>query len=94
MFKLYANVAGWTKVDMAVDERDIVDTMIKGYEKMKLFDYMIILREDNTDMIYKRTRTEEEFKEYIQEYKDKIKPLDDMSCVDLKRYILKRKGSR
>lgn len=92
MFRLYVNVAGWKKADISVDEKDIVDTMIMGYEKHKLFDYMIIQRENETDMVYKRTRTEEEFKEYIQEFKSRIKPIEDMSCVDLKQYILKKKG--
>lgn len=92
MFRLYVNVAGWKKADISVDEKDIVDTMIMGYEKHKLFDYMIIQRENETDMVYKRTRTEEEFKEYIQEFKSRIKPIEDMSCVNLKQYILKKKG--
>lgn len=92
MFRLYVNVAGWKKADISVDEKDIVDTMIMGYEKHKLFDYMIIQRENETDMVYKRTRTEEEFKEYIQEFKLRVKPIEDMSCVDLKQYILKKKG--
>lgn len=94
MYKLYANVAGWKKVDISLDEKDIVDTMIKGYEKFKIFDYMIIKRENETDEVYKRTRTEEDFKEYLQDFKERTKPipLDDMSCVELKRYILNKKG--
>lgn len=95
MYKLYGNVAGgWKKIDIATDEREIVDTMQVCYDKYNLFDYMIINREQNTDMIYKRIRTEEELHEYFYEYKERIKPLEDMSCVDLKKYILTKKTKK
>lgn len=93
MFKLYGNVANsWKKIDVATDEKDIVDTMIVCHDKYKLFDFLIIQRENNTDNIYKRTRSEEDYCEYLYEFKSRIKPLDDMSCVDLKKYILKKKN--
>lgn len=95
MFKLYGNIAyTWKKIDIATNEKDIVDTMIVCHDRYKLFDFMIIQRENNTDMIYKRTRTEEEYQEYLQDFKSRIKPLEDMSCVDLKRYILKKKTKK
>lgn len=92
MYRLYANVAGWKKLDISLDEKDIVDTMMAGYSKHKIYDYMIIKNENDCDFVYKRTRNEMELKQYIQEFTDRIQPLDDMSCVDLKRYILKKKG--
>ena len=91
MFKLYGNVAGWKKIDIALDERQIVGTMIDFSNKFNFYDYMIIQRENDTDDIYKRIRNQEEFGAYLAEYKHRIKPLDDMSCVDLKRYILTKK---
>lgn len=92
MFKLYGNVAGWKKLDIATDERQIVSTMIDYSNKFNFYDYMIIQREQETDMIYKRIRNQEEFSSYLVEYKHRtLKPLEDMSCVDLKKYILKKK---
>lgn len=92
MFKLYGNVAGWKKIDIATDERQIISTMIDYSNKFNFYDYMIIQREQETDMIYKRIRNQEEFSSYLVEYKHRtLKPLEDMSCVDLKRLILNKK---
>lgn len=91
MFKLYGNVAGWKKIDIATDERQIISTMIDFSNKYNFYDYMIIQREQETDMIYKRIRNQEEFSSYMVEYKHRIKPLEDMPCVDLKRFILDKK---
>lgn len=92
MFKLYGNVAGWKKIDIATDERQIISTMIDFSNKYNFYDYMIIQREQETDMIYKRIRNQEEFNSYLVEYKHRtLKPLEDMSCVDLKRLILNKK---
>lgn len=95
MFKLYGNIAySWKKLDMSVDEKDIVNTMIVCHDKYKIFDYMIINRQNDTDMIYKRIRSEEEYAGYLHEYKERIKPLEDMSCVELKKYILKKNSKK
>lgn len=92
MFKLYGNVAGWKKIDIATDERQIISTMIDFSNKYNFYDYMIIQREQETDIIYKRIRNQEEFSSYLVEYKHRtLKPLEDMSCVDLKRLILNKK---
>lgn len=94
MFKLYGNVAGWKKIDIATDERQIVSTMIDFSNKFNFYDYMIIQREQETDMIYKRIRNQEEFSSYMVEYKHRIKPLEDMSCVNLKKYILDKRDPK
>lgn len=94
MFRLYGNVAGWKKLDIATDERQIVSTMIDYSNKFNFYDYMIIERQQETDNIYKRIRNQEEFSSYLTEFKNRIKPLEDMSCVNLKKYILKKKGSK
>lgn len=94
MFKLYGNVAGWKKLDIATDEKQIISSMIDFSNKFNFYDYMIIQRENDTDMIYKRIRNQEEFSAYMTEYKHRIKPLEDISCVNLKRYILKKKENK
>lgn len=91
MYKLYGNVAGWKKLDIATDERQIVSTMIDYSNKFNFYDYMVIKRENNTDDIFLRVRNQEEFSSYMNEYKLRIKPLEDMPCVDLKRFILDKK---
>lgn len=93
MFILCGNIAGsWKKIDMAVDEKEIVDTMQICHDKYKLFQFKINI--DNEDTIYKVITTEDEYCQYIYDFKSKIKPLEDMSCVDLKRYILKKKTKK
>lgn len=94
MFKLYGNVAGWKKLDIATDERQIVSTMIDYSNKFNFYDYMIIQREQETDTIYKRIRSQEEFSSYLVEYQHRIKPLEDMSCVSLKKYILDKRDPK
>lgn len=95
MYKLYGNVAGWKKIDIATDERQIIDTMIDFSNKFNFYDYMIIQREQETDMIYKRIRNQEEFSSYLVEYKHRtLKPLEDMSCVSLKKYILDKRDPK
>ena len=94
MYKLYGNVAGWKKLDIATDERQIVSTMIDYSNKFNFYDYMIIQREQETDMIYKRIRSQEEFSSYLVEYQHRIKPLEDMSCVSLKKYILDKRDPK
>lgn len=95
MFKLYANVAyTWQKLDIAVDKKKVVNTMIDFSNKFNHYYFMIIERENGTDKNIEVTRSEEDFKQYLQNFKSTIQPLEDMSCVDLKKYILTKKDSR
>lgn len=94
MFKLYGNIAySWKKLDLSVDEKDIVDTMITCSEKYHLYNYKI----EEFDNNKKETRYingKEEFAGYLHKYKQRIKPLEDMSCIDLKKYIIKKKDNK
>lgn len=90
MYILYANIAGWSKIDWSWDKKDIVDKMIGYSDKKKQYYFMVVddgdkVRPPVTDTI----RSEEEFKEYLKAYKAQLlKEEEDMSCVELKRYIL------
>lgn len=95
MFKLYINAAGWQKVRTPFyNEQEVAQTMTQLVNKFHTYYFMIIERIDNTDDIKAITRSEEEYIEYLNEVKERYnpKPIDDMSCVDLKKYILDKKG--
>lgn len=91
MYRLYGNVAGWKKISIAVDEKEIISDMVDFSNKYNFYDFMIIKREQETDMIYRRIHNQEEFSSYLAEYQHRIKPLEDMSCVNLKKYILSKR---
>ena len=95
MFKLYGNIeSSWKKLDIAVDEKDIVNSMIDYSNKYGLYDYLVVQREKDFDDIYLRIRNKDEFETYLLTYSHKIHKLEDMSCVDLKKYIIKKKDKK
>ena len=38
MYKLYGNVAGWKKLDIAVDEKEIISSMIDYSNQFNFYD--------------------------------------------------------
>lgn len=92
MYKLYANVAGWEKISIAVDKQDIIKDMKDFSKKFNFYDFMIIKREHDTDTIELRIYNQEQYMAYMELLESEKQPLEDMSCVDLKRYILNKKG--
>lgn len=84
MFRLYTTLGGYEYLDHSYDERGIVDTMIGYHDKFKMYDYLIVRRINNGDEVWARTRTEEEFKQYLQDFK-----LRQETCMELKEYITK-----
>lgn len=96
MYKLYGNVAGWRVLDISEKEKDIIDTMIDYSNDTNLYDYLITKTKGDRDTDYKeapykRIIGKKQFKNYLEKYKEKVE-LENMSCVELKRYILNRKG--
>ena len=66
MFKLYANVAyTWQGLDIEVDKKKVVNTMIDFSNKFNHYYFMIIERENGTDKNIEITRNEEDFKKYL-----------------------------
>lgn len=92
MYKLYGNVAGWKKISIAVDKQDIIKDMQDFSKAFNFYDFMIIKREHDTDTIDLRLYNQEQYMAYMEMVESEKKPLEDMSCVDLKKYILDRKG--
>ncbi len=91
MFNLYGLIAdSWKKVDIALYEKDVVDTMIKWSDKRNLNVFKI---EDTKTQDEQIINGKEEFKSYLSDFRERTKPIpmEDMSCVELKRYILDKR---
>lgn len=91
MFNLYGMLAnGWRKIDIALYEKDVVDTMIKWSDKRNLNVFKI---EDTKTQDEQIINGKEEFKSYLSDFRERTKPIpmEDMSCVELKRYILDKR---
>ncbi len=96
MFRLYGNIAGWRALDEKEKEKDIIETMIDYSNDTGIYDYFItkVRGERNTsykEAPYKRIIGKKQFANYLEKYKERIE-LENMPCVELKRYILNRKG--
>ena len=93
MLNLYGMLAnGWRKIDIALYEKDIVDTMVNWSDKRDLNVFKI--ENTKTDDI-QIINGKEEFKSYLSDFKERTKPIPmkDMTCIELKRYILNKKKS-
>jgi hypothetical protein len=101
IYKLYVNIAGWSKLDFDHDKKVILDTMAYDNKKHKHTYYMIVKEDKNVGPEVDILRSQEEIDHYINAYNER-KKLDDMSCIELKRQILdmqekskvKTKGTR
>ena len=94
MFILYGLIANsWKIIDMTVDKNEIVDTMLVCSDKYHLYDFKIE-QKGNTRKKVTIIRGKEELAGYLYEYRKRIKPIEDKSCVELKRYILDKKTKK
>lgn len=73
MYKLYGDINRWVILIMHNDEEIIISKMIATSNIYHTYHYLIIERLDDTDYIYKRIDGEEEFKEYLLDYKERQK---------------------
>ena len=73
MYKLYGDINRWVILIMHNDEEVIISKMIATSNIYHTYHYLIIERLDNTDYICKRIDGEEEFKEYLLDYKERQK---------------------
>lgn len=69
MYKLYGDINRWVILIMHNNEEVIISKMIATSNIYHTYHYLIIERLDDTDYIYKRIDGEEEFKEYLLDYK-------------------------
>lgn len=99
MFNLYVYDDGWKKKPFQ-DKKEVINEMI-NFSNLKKIYHFLIVEETAQGPITETTLVEEDFLEYIKNFKEtlkeekkkeKIKKYSDMSCVELKRAILKAKG--
>ena len=103
MFKLYTCADGWEK-DILPDYESVIKTMMNYSEKYNLYHYIIVEYKDNTDYLIDTIMDEDDFIRHLPQFREvlkankapkqkkKTKNYNDMSCVELKREILKAKG--
>ena len=100
MFKLYTCADGWNRDDKNTYE-EVIATIMNYSEKYNLYHYIIVENKDDTDYLVDTITDEVDFIAHLPEFKEvlkkkkqkeKIKKYNDMSCVELKRAILKAKG--
>ena len=75
MYKIYGNFGSWEKLNQNIKidtEEEVIQFLIYYVNKYHKYDFLIIERdlEIRTDYIRKRIRSEEDFLEYLQEYKE------------------------
>ena len=87
MLELFGIVGSWKLIDLAIDEKDIVYTMLQHEKAHCPYDYLIHNTDGSPDI---EIRSKEEFDAYMRDYKERhtYPPLEDMSCLELKRFIL------
>ena len=90
MYRLYLNSEGWKILNISRYEEEIVNCLIDEHNKNKHSYFMIIKCFNNTDEIVTITRSEDDIVNYLNEFKER-KRLDNISILELKRYIINRR---
>ena len=99
MFKLYTNlgsVGQWKLIDVTLTEKEIVQSILDHSNKCHLYNYIIAITKKDKDVVVRQILGEAELKKYLIEFKEghRVKPLNDMTCLELKNYITKRNKTR
>lgn len=90
MYKLYGKQADvWKLIDLSLDKKEIINDMIDISNRHNFYNYKV---EDTNLETEEYISNPIELKEFLKKFKTQIKQLEDMSCVELKRYILDKKG--
>lgn len=88
MYKLYIIIGNNSKYCPCFNEKDLMETMIEIANKYHIYNFDIWEVLDNQSYHYKRIYGIDEFEQTLEEYRI-TKDIQDMSCVELKRLILK-----
>lgn len=80
----------WNMIGRFYEQSDLINTMNLYSLKYNCYLFNIIEVLDNTPYLYKTIRSEEELKECTNDFKI-FNDIEDLSCVELKRLILKGK---
>ena len=91
-YRLYDNAAHMLATDD--NESVIVNTMWQYYRKFDMYQFFIIKHTDR-DEICLRTRSEDDFLYYVESFrKTEYDKLTGSSCVELKKYMVKKMDTR
>lgn len=86
MYKLYGKKADvWKLIDLSVDKKEIINDMVDISNRHNFYNYKV--EDTNLEMI-DYVSNPSELKEFLNKFKTQVKPLEDISCIELKRYIL------
>ena len=88
MYRLYIIIGNNSKYCPCFNEKDLMETMIDIANKYHIYNFDIWEVLDNQSYHYKRIYGIDEFEQTLEEYRI-TKDIQDMSCVELKRLILK-----
>ncbi len=88
MYKLYIIIGNNSKYCPCFNEKDLMETMIDIANKYHIYNFDVWEVLDNQSYHYKRIYGIDEFEQTLEEYRI-TKDIQDMSCVELKRLILK-----
>lgn len=91
IYKLYVNVAGWSKLDFDFDKKSIIDTMVCDNKLYKHTYYMIVEENEKLGPQVDILRNQEEINQYVSVFNERQR-LNDMSIMDLKREIVKNQN--
>lgn len=95
--KLYVNIAGWSKLDVHFDKKEIIGTLVADNKRTKHDYYMIVSEDDHVPPIippeWTVLRSQEEIDGYLQAYEERQR-LDNMSVLELKKYMVKKINPR
>lgn len=86
MFRLYIDKGTRKMIDVSENEQDIIDTMGEYLRDDQDSRFLIIESTEEGDWIKDRVIGYIEYLIYVQQYNERIKK---MSCVDLKKNIVK-----
>ena len=80
----------WFTIGRFYEQEDVINTMIMYSYKYDCYSFNIYENLDNKPYLYKTIRSKDELKECVHMF-DVIHDIEDLSCVELKRLILKGK---
>lgn len=86
MYNLYINNNGWQLITKKEYEQEIVYELEYAYRHNKGGYYGITRDIGNGDEVVKFIRNEEDYNNYMQQYKNKM--LKELSIIELKQQIL------
>lgn len=91
MFNLYTYLNKWERFDLPT-KKSAINRMIDISNQYKVYHFMLVENDPSKGPTVETILNEESFRQYLEESKDEFKNEKDMTCLELKKSILKKKG--